>query len=97
MFEPEIFLHCVRLALGGLCAFAAILLCAKRRSAAVLCLAAFVLTSYARTVYQILCALGIAANIGRSLYGVPLLTLAFETVPPLFLLLALIFFIAKKR
>ena len=97
MFEPEFILHCVRLVLGGLCAFAAILLCAKERSAGVVCLVAFVLTYYARSVYKILVALGIVLERGFAVFGVPALSLAFEAVPPLFLLLAIIFMILKKR
>ena len=97
MSDAEILLSAIRLGLGGLCAFAAILLCAKQRSAAVVCLVAFVLASYAREVYKILLSLGITENVGAALFGVPLLTLAFEALPSIFLLLALIFFIAKKR
>lgn len=97
MFEPEILLHCVRLVLGGLCAFAAILLCAKNRSAGAVCLTAFVLTSYASAVYKILCALGIVLERQAALFGVPALDLAFEAVPPLLLLLALVLMILKRR
>lgn len=97
MLESEILLHCVRLIFGGLCAFAAIMLCAKRREAGVVCLLAFVLTFYARTVYQILLSLGIIANEGPSLFDIPVLTILFETIPPFFLLLALIFMIFKNK
>lgn len=97
MFESEIFLHCVRLVFGGLCAFAAILLCAKKRSAGVICLLTFVLTFYARSVYQILCDLGIIVSSTLEIFGVPAITLAFEIVPLCFLLLALIIMIAKKK
>ena len=97
MFEPDFFLHCVRLVLGGLCAFAAILLCAKKRSAGVVCLVAFVLTFYASAVYKILRSLGIVLEKQAALFGVPALDLAFEALPLVFLLLALIFMISKKR
>ena len=97
MFEPEIVLHCVRLVLGGLCAFAAILLCAKERSAGVVCLVAFVLTSYASSVYKILRSLGIVLENQAALFGIPALDLAFETIPPLLLLLSIIFMVLKKR
>ncbi len=97
MSDSQIILSAVQLCLGGLCAFAAILLCAKKRSSQVVCLLAFVLTSYARTVYQLLCDLGIVTDLKAALFGVPLLTLAFEIVPPVFLLLAIIFAIIKKR
>ncbi|MBO7124160.1 MAG: hypothetical protein J6V90_12875 [Treponema sp.] len=97
MSDSQIILSALQLCLGGLCAFAAILLCAKKRSAGVICLLAFVLTSYARTVYQLLCDLGIVTDLKVALFGVPLLTLAFESVPPIFLLLALIIMIAKKK
>ena len=97
MFEPEIFLHCVRLILGGLCAFAAILLCSKKRSAASLCLLAFVLTFYASEVYKILRSLGIVLERQAELFGIPALDLAFDARPPLFLFLAIIFMLSKKR
>lgn len=96
MQNSEIILHCVRLVFGGLCAFAAILLCAKKRSASVICLLTFVLTFYARSVYQILCDLGIVISSPAQIFGVSVITLAFEVVPLLFLLLALIIAIVKK-
>ncbi|MBR5965764.1 MAG: hypothetical protein IK015_06580 [Treponema sp.] len=96
MHNSEIILHCVRLVFGGLCAFAAILLCAKKRSASVICLLTFVLTFYARSVYQILCDLGIVVSSPAQIFGVSVITLAFEVVPLLFLLLALIIAIVKK-
>ena len=97
MSDAQIILSAAQLCLGGLCAFATILLCAKKRSASVVCLLAFVLTNYARTVYKLLCDLGIVTDLKAALFGVPLLTLAFECVPPVFLLLSIIFAIAKKR
>ena len=97
MFEPEIFLHCVRLILGGLCAFAAILLCSQKRSAASLCLLAFVLTFYASEVYKILRSLGIVLERQAKLFGIPALDLAFDALPPIFLFLAIIFMLSKKR
>lgn len=97
MFEPEVYLHCVRLILGGLCAFAAILLCSKKRSAASLCLLAFALTFYASEVYKILRSLGIVLERQAELFGIPALDLAFDALPPLFLFLAIIFMLSKKR
>ncbi len=96
MSEKEIVLYCLRLFFGGLCSFAAILLCAKRRSAGVVCLVAFVLLSYARSVYEILRSLGIILETGLDFFGMDALLLAFEIFPPLFLFLAMIFMIAKK-
>ena len=97
MQNSEILLHCVRLVFGGLCAFAAILLCAKKRSAGVICLLTFVLTFYARSVYQILCNLGIILSSPLEIFGVSVITLAFEVVPLFFLLLALIIMIVQKK
>ena len=97
MFEPEIFLHCVRLILGGLCAFAVILKKKKKRSAASLCLLAFVLTFYASEVYKILRSLGIVLERQAKLFGIPALDLAFDALPPLFLFLAIIFMLSKTR
>ena len=97
MQNSEILLHCVRLIFGGLCAFAAILLCAKKRSAGVICLLTFVLTFYARSVYQILCDLGIIISSPLEIFGVPVITLAFEIVPLCFLLLAMIIMIVQKK
>lgn len=97
MSEQEIVFHCVRLFLGAICAFAVILLCAKKRSADIVCLAAFVLTFYAGAVYKILCGLGIVVESNFFLWGIDALSLAFEAVPLLFLLLSIVFMILRKR
>lgn len=97
MLDSEILLHCVRLILGGLCAFAAIALCAKKRSASVICLLTFTLTHYARSVYKILCDLGIVTDFGPAVFGVSAVALAFEAVPLLFLFLGLLIAIFSKK
>ena len=97
MLDSEIVLHCVRLILGGLCAFAAVLLCAKKRSASVICLLTFALTYYARSVYKILCDFGIVADFGPRVFGVSVVALAFEALPLLFLFLGLVIAICEKR
>lgn len=97
MLDSEIVLHCVRLVLGGLCAFAAILLCAKKRSASVICLLTFVLTYYARSVYKILCDFGIVTDLGPRVLGVSVVALAFEALPLLFLFLGLVIAIVSKK
>lgn len=93
----EIILYGTRLFLGGVSAFLVILYCSKNRSAFAVSLTASVLTEYAATVYMLLCDLGIFMKDAVLAFGHPLLPILAFLVPPLFLILALIFLIARER
>lgn len=82
----------IKLVLGGIAAFLAILLWSKSRSASWMCLVASVLISYAGIIFEMMISLGI---ISASLifFGVPLATLIFTVLPSVFLIAALILII----
>ncbi len=100
MTQTEIILLCIELVLGGIASFCSIILWAKKRSAGVICISSFVISSYSATVYSMLCRLGIVEPEriagGISLFGIPILTLLFTTLPAVLLILALILFIVGK-
>lgn len=85
----QIVVWCIKLVLGGIAAFLAILLWSKSRAASWMCLVASVLISYAGIIFEMMISLGIiTANV--FVFGVPLVTLLFAVVPSLFLIVALI-------
>lgn len=88
----QIFVWCIKLVLGGIAAFLAILLWSKSRAASWMCLVASVLISYAGIIFEMMISLGIiTANV--FVFGVPLVTLLFAVFPSLFLIAALILII----
>lgn len=85
----QIVVWCIKLVLGGIAAFLAILLWSKSRAASWMCLVASVLISYAGIIFEMMISLGIiAANV--FVFEIPLVTLLFAVVPSLFLIAALI-------
>lgn len=96
MENSEIILCGIKLVLGAAAAFCAILLASKKRTAPVVLLASFVLLSYAQTVYSLLCILGIEILQDVILFGAPILSTLFTALPPICLVLSLIFFIKEK-
>ncbi len=97
MGEQEIIIYCIKLVAGGFAAFFAIMLWSKSRDAAWMSLVASVITSYAGTVFFMLRDLGVIAVNGISVFGVPVVTLAFEIVPSFFLILALFLMLKQSR
>lgn len=88
----QIVVWCIKLVLGGIAAFLAILLWSKSRAASWMCLVASVLISYAGIIFEMMISLGIiTANV--FVFEVPLVTLLFAVVPSLFLIAALILII----
>lgn len=85
----QIVVWCIKLVLGGIAAFLAILLWSKSRAASWMCLVASVLISYAGIIFEMMISLGIiTANV--FVFEIPLVTLLFAVVPSLFLIAALI-------
>lgn len=88
----QIVVWCIKLVLGGIAAFLAILLWSKSRAASWMCLVASVLISYAGIIFEMMISLGIiTANV--FVFEIPLVTLLFAVVPSLFLIAALILII----
>ena len=94
--NPQILLFIIKLILGGLVAFLAILIMSKTRSPDWMMIVAGFLSSYAALVYDLLFELGVLASSSLLVFGIPLPTLIFATVPSLFFIAAFIFKLTKK-
>ncbi len=99
--QPDILLHCIKLVLGGLAAFLAIVLWSKTREAAWVALIAGVLSAYAGIVFEFLVSVGVTfPATGHSfgeIAGLPPLILIFTIIPRLFFIAALIFAILHHK
>lgn len=97
MIQSTLILYIIKLALGGIAAFLAILLWSKTRDAAWMSLVAGVVTSYAGIVYNMLVDLGIVLSGGPLVFGIPLATLLFTCIPTLFYILAFILMLIRNK
>ncbi len=97
MVQSELLLFIVKLVLGGITAFLAIMLWSKTRDAAWMSLVAGAVTSYAGIVYDMMVRLGIIIPGGVSVAGIPLATLLFTVIPSCFFILAFILMLVRSR
>lgn len=97
MVQSELLLFIVKLVLGGITAFLAIMLWSKTRDAAWMSLVAGAVTSYAGIVYDMMVRLGIIIPGGISVAGIPLATLLFTVIPSCFFILAFILMLIRSR
>ena len=88
----QIVVWCIKLVLGGVAAFLAILLWSKSRAASWMCLVASVLISYVGIIFEMMISLGII-TVNFTVYGIPFVPLLFAVVPSVFLIVALILII----
>lgn len=95
MAQTELIIFVVKLVLGGISAFAAILLWSKTGESAWMCMIGGIVTSYAGTVYSLLVQLGILSVDRLRLGSIPFTSLFFAAVPSLFFIAALFIMIAK--
>ncbi|MBP5403226.1 MAG: hypothetical protein J6Y36_08725 [Treponema sp.] len=93
MADSQFIIWCIKLILGGIASFFAILLWSKSRNAGWMCLTAGILIYYAGVIYSMMLNFGIIATEYLIIAGIPLLTLFFTAVPPLFIIAALILII----
>ena len=97
MVQSEIVFYIIRLVLGGIAAFLAIMLWSRTRDAAWMSLVAGAITGYAGIVYEMLIKLGIASASSLMIGGISLSTLLFAVVPTLFFILAFILMLLRTR
>ena len=95
MVDSQLIFFIIKLALGGLTAFFAILLWSKTGDAAWMSLIAAIVINYAGVVYAMLIQLGILAEGKLLIYGLPLTSLLFTIVPQVFVILSLILMIVR--
>lgn len=97
MIQSEIVFYIIRLVLGGLVAFLAIMLWSRTRDAAWMSLVAGAVTGYAGLVYEMLTKIGIAGTSGITVAGLSLASLLFTVVPMLFFILAFILMLVRSK
>ncbi len=97
--NPEVVLGILKLIVGGIAAFLAILLWSRTRDGARTSLAAGAVTSYAGLVHSLLLRLGIdfAPTLFFPKTDVPLLSVLFILVSGFFIILAFILFLIKIK
>ncbi len=96
MLQSDVTLAIIRLALGGITAFLAIMLWSKTRDVSWMSLVAGFITSYAGIVYDLMLDLHIITATGPVVFGLPLSTLLFTAVPFVFFILAFILMLVRR-
>lgn len=92
-----IIFYIVKLVLGGLLAFLAIMLWSKTRDPAWMALVAGAITGYTGLIFNMMLDLGIVTVGKIEFYGIPLSVLIFTVVPSLFFLFAFILMLIRSR
>ncbi|BDC96709.1 MULTISPECIES: hypothetical protein [Treponema] len=97
--ESEILLGIVKVVLGGIAAFLAIMLWSRTREPSWMCVVAGAVTGYAGIVYELLVKLGIviARDFVVPMTGVLVSSLVFTVLPMVFVILALVLMLFKSR
>lgn len=97
MTQTDTIIFIVKLILGGLSAFFAILLWVRTKDFAWMCVVAGVVTKYAGIVYEMLVLLGVISSKQINVLGQSVSTLAFTSLPDLFFIVAFIMMIYRNR
>ena len=88
MAQSELILYLLKLILGGLTAFLAVLLWSKTRDSAWMSLVAGTVIGYAGIVYNLLLDFGFVFTVDFVVFGIPITSLLFTVIPLLFFILA---------
>lgn len=94
--QTNLLLLIIKLIVGGIAAFLAIMLWSRTRDVAWTCLIAGVVTSYAGIVYDMLMQLGVVISGGVAVAGIQIVTLLFAVVPSCFFIAAFIIMIVRN-
>lgn len=101
MHESTLFLFIIKLSLGSIAAFLAIMLWSKTRDIAWMSFAAGTIIAYAGIIHDLLKTLGIsnfnAIGSKITIYSVPLIDILFLGIPFLFYILALILILIRSK
>lgn len=97
MQQSEIVLYGIKLVLGGITAFLAILLWSKTRDPAWMSLVAGAITSYSGIVFTMMVDLGIISPGTVTFCSVPVVLLFFTIVPAFFFIIAFILMLIRSR
>ena len=94
--DYEISLFVIKLILGGIVSFLAILLMSKTRDFACMTLVSGILAGYAAIVYELLIKLGVLTVSRTQIFGIPLSVFLCIIIPSVFFIISFILFIIKK-
>lgn len=97
MAHADFVLYIIKLVLGAISAFCAILLWSKTHDGAVMCLVAGVVILFAGVVYQMLLDMGFVPLIPHEFFGVPILSLFFAIVPPVLFIIGFMQMILRSK
>lgn len=95
MPQSELILYIIKLVLGGLAAFTAILLWSKTGEASWMSIIAAIVINYGGTVYDLLVEMGILSVDKLKIGSLPLTSLIFTVLPPLFFILGFSIMISR--
>ena len=99
MSETEIIFFTIKLILGGIIAFLAIMLWSRTRDFAWMFLVFAAVTGYSEIVFDLLLALGFVTSRQVIILGneIPLIQLILSVIPGLFMIIAFILMLIKTR
>ncbi|MBQ5470896.1 MAG: hypothetical protein IIT58_02700 [Treponema sp.] len=99
MTKEQMIVYVIKLVMGGLTAFTAILLWSKTKDMAWMSLVIGAITSYIGLVFNMLVDLGVLVSLGVCIPGteLPWLTVAFTVVPSLFFIFAFILMLIRSK
>ncbi|MCR5189284.1 MAG: hypothetical protein K6C97_10140 [Treponema sp.] len=97
MMDANILLFIIKLVLGGIVAFLAILLMSKTRDGAWMAMVGGFIIQYAVLVFDLLVKLGVLTSFGPEVFGIPLSSLLCALLPSLCFILALILMLCKRQ
>lgn len=97
MLETEILIMIIKLVLGGIAAFLAILVWSKTRDGAWFFLVSGTIIAYCGIVYDMLKSFGIITRTFYLVLGIPIIDLCFIVVPSVFYIIGFIVMIAKSK
>ena len=95
--DYEISLFIIKLILGGIVSFLAILLMSKTRDFASMTLVSGILTGYAAIVYRLLIKLGVLTVSKTQIFGISLSVFLCILIPSVLFIISFILLIIKKR
>lgn len=97
MTQTAVLLFIIKLVLGGILAFLAILVWSKTRDGAWFFLVSGTILAYCGVVYEMLKSFGIITKAFYLLLGIPIIDLFFVVIPALFFIVGFIIMIAKSK
>ena len=97
MLEADILIMIIKLVLGGIAAFLAILVWSKTRDGAWFFLVSGTILGYCGIVFDMLKAFGIVTKDFYLLFGIPIIDFCFVVIPALFYIIGFIVMLAKSK